>query len=100
MCATGKIGKIGRRFVVFAVYVPPDIKAARFEALGEALAAEITVVKAAIKDPVVIVGGDFNHRDIVGAIGLAEPVTLVPTGPTRGNSTIDLVYTNAPAAVR
>ena len=100
VCATGKIGKIDRRFVVFAVYVPPDIKAARFRVLEEALAAEISAVKSSIKDPVVIVGGDFNHRDITGAVGLAEPITLVQTGPTRGNSTIDLVYTNVPASVR
>lgn len=45
ICATGKIGKIDRRFVVFTVYVPPDMRAAQFESLKEALSAEITAAK-------------------------------------------------------
>ena len=95
ICATGKIGKIDRKFVVFTVYIPPDMRAARFEALKAALTDEITAAKLALPNPVVVVGGDFNHRDVAGAITLAEEVTLVQTGPTRGNNTIDLVYTNA-----
>ena len=46
-----------------------------------------------------IIGGDFNHRDIASAVTLAEGVTLVPTGPTRGINTINLVYTNVQDAV-
>ena len=100
MCATGKVGKIDRKFVIFVVYIPPSIKAPRFDALKESLAAEITAAKADIRDPVFIIAGDFNHRDISDAVGLVEHLTLVPSGPTRGANTINLVYTNVPECVR
>ena len=100
ICVTGKVGKIDRKFVIFVVYVPPSIKAPRFNELKESLAAEITAAKADVKDPVFIIAGDFNHRDISDAVNLVEHMTLVPSGPTRGANTIDLVYTNVPGCVR
>ena len=100
ICATGKVGKIDRKFVIFVVYVPPLIKTTRFNALKESLAAEITAAKADVKDPVFVIAGDFNHKDISDAVDLVEHMTLIPTGPTRGANTIDLIYTNVPGCVR
>ena len=94
LCVTGRVGKIERRVVVFTVYVPPGIKASALDTLREQLAAEIAAVKVTYKDPIIVVNGDFNHRDIGGAISEVEKFDLVPTGPTRGTATIDLVYTN------
>ena len=38
--------------------------------------------------------GDFNHRVVGEAINEVGEFTALSTGPTRGNSTIDLIYTN------
>ena len=99
MSANGKVGKIDRKFMVFVIYIPPTMKSAQFEMMKESLTAEITAAKAAIKDPVIVIAGDLNHRDISGAVNLAENLTLLPSGPTRGNNTIDMVYTNVPEHV-
>ena len=94
LCATGRVGKIDRRVVVFIVYVPPGIRATTLDVLREQLAAEISAVKATYKNTIIVVNGDFNRRDIGCAISEVEKFDLVPTGPTRGNATIDLIYTN------
>ena len=99
ICAVGRIGKIGRKIVVFTVYVPPDMRAAHFQNMSERLAAEIAAVKLEHKDPGIIVCGDFNHRDVAAAIGEIDDFSPVVTGPTRGNNTIDIIHTNFPTLV-
>ena len=94
VCATGRVGKVSRRIVVFAAYVPPNIKAPQFEALKEAISTEVSAVRIAYNNPIIIVAGDFNHRDLGPALNEVADVSLVQTPPTRGDSTIDLVYTN------
>ena len=72
LCVTGKVGKMQQKVAVVVVYVPPDMKAAAF-----------------------FVAGDFNHRDIMPALWMADAnFQLVGTGPTRGVNTLDLVNTN------
>lgn len=99
MCAVGKVGKIERKVVVFVIYIPPAIKARQLEELREALAVEVTAVKADIKNPVLIMAGDLNHHVMAGAVNLTEQITLIPSGPTRVHHTIDLIYTNAPHSI-
>lgn len=99
LCAIGRVGKIERKIVVFIVYIPPNTRAAELEALGEAISAEVTAIKSSTKNPVLILAGDFNHRDISDTVGLAEDITLINTGPTRGANVIDRIYTNIPDCV-
>ena len=80
--------------MVFTVYIPPNTRAVDTKSLGEALASEVTAAKVAYRDPLVVIAGDFNHRDIVSSVGLAENIDLVRTGPTRGDNVIDMIYTN------
>ena len=94
MCATGRVGKVERRVVVFIVYVPPGMKAADLEKLRELLALEVAAAKQTYHDPIIIVNGDFNHRDVGEALGEVEDFDRLATGPTRGRNTIDLIYTN------
>ena len=94
ICAVGRVGKINRKIVTFTVYIPPSMRAPEFAELKEALGVEISAVKCSLGDPVILVMGDFNHRDISGVLNM-DDVQLVPTAPTRGLSTIDRIYTNA-----
>ena len=95
VCVVGKIAKIERHFAVFAVYVPPSIKASGFATLCEDLTAVMGEVRVALKDPVIVVGGDFNNRDPEAAFEAFEGFKKLSSGPTRGSATLDVVYTNA-----
>ena len=99
LCTVGKIGKVERNVIVFTVYIPPGIAAATFERLVEGLAAEVLAAKGSYKNPIVVVNGDMNHKDLLSGLQEVEDFQVVKTGPTRGNSTIDLVYLNCPEAV-
>ena len=46
------------------------------------------------KDPFISVGGDFNQFDIQCALSDNPDIEQVLTSPTRGNKTIDLIFTN------
>ena len=93
--AVGKIRKVERQFAVFSVYVPPKTKSAEFGELCEDLAAALIQVKTSIKNPILIVGGDFNNRDPSPAFKAVGGLVRVPSGPTRGDATLDLVFTNS-----
>ena len=90
----GNVGKIPRRVVSFVVYIPPNTKAADLSEIREALAEEIAAAKISYKRPLIMVGGDFNPRDISSCLGDTEPLEPILTGPTRGESTLDVMYTN------
>lgn len=92
------IGKISRKVVIFVVYVQPTLRAAELEELKEALSVEVGAARRSYKDPLILVSGDFNHRDVGAALNEVGDFDAVSTGPTRGNSTSDLVYTNALSA--
>ena len=94
LCAVGKIGKIERTVVIFVVYIPPDMRAAALEKLREELSAEIVAVQKSYKNPIIIVNGDMNKRDLGAGLREVADFELIKTGPTRGSSNIDLVYLN------
>lgn len=85
--------------VAFAVYVPPRMRAAEFGALAESLSTDIAAALAAMANPIIVIGGDFNHRDITSALNVAGELAAVPTGPTRGANWLDILYTNMGAGV-
>ena len=94
LCAVGKIGKIDRCFVVFTVYIPPRMLAAEFEDLCNKMEDAIAEMKKSLKDPVFILAGDFNGRDMGRGVCQTECLKPVNSGPTRGTRTLDIIYTN------
>lgn len=68
MCVVGKVGKVKKKFVVFAVYLPPSLKSQEYDEICEALTLEIAAARVSYGDPVIIVCGDLNHRDLGGAL--------------------------------
>lgn len=61
----------------------------------EALASEITAVKVSFSDPIILVAGDIGDAFVV-----EENMTVVKTGRTRGDNTLDLIFTNTPESVQ
>lgn len=98
--AVGRIGVLPQRVDAFAIYVPSNIKVTQLEELREALATEVAAAQTTYRNPLVVVGGDFNRRDFGPTLAEVDDLELVVTGPTRGTGTIDLVYVNLPEAVK
>ena len=51
-------------------------------------------MRSKYNDPYVTFGGDFNRRSIQEATKEYPDLKLIPTGPTRGNTTLDLLASN------
>ena len=99
LCAVGNAGKIKRKLVVFVAYLPPQINARTLEQFNELLGSKIAAAKICYGDPIIVLAGDLNNKDVSGALDIDGDISLVPTQPTRGRSTLDLVYTNVPEHV-
>ena len=99
VCVVGKIGKVERPFAIFSVYVPPRTKSAEFAELCEDLATALTQVKTTTKNPIIVIGGDFNNRDPSPAFESVGGLDKIPSGPTRGSATLDIIFTNELASL-
>lgn len=62
------VGKVARKVANFAIYIQPNMRVAELEELKEAWAMEIGSIRKALNDPIILVTGDFNHRDVGEAI--------------------------------
>ena len=95
ICATGKIKKITRPVAVFAAYMPPRLLVAEVAAINEMLATELAAVSSSMKNPIIIFAGDLNGKCVLpGLQGGAVFLDMALTGPTRGDRTLDLCFTN------
>ena len=95
LCAVGNIKKITRKVAVFVVYIPPSSKSSDLTQMCELLTSEIASLKVSVRDPIIVISGDFNRRDVIEGINDAETFSQVETGPTRGTGVLDIIYTNA-----
>lgn len=93
------IGKQFKVMCVFVVYVPPSTRVAEVDQLKEALGTEISLAKMTFKDPIIIINGDLNHRDFADSLGEVGDFSILPTGPARGASTIDMLYLNIQGSI-
>lgn len=91
---------MARKVVVIVSYIPPKTKAAAHEEIMRAISEEIARAHAEYNNPLVVVGGNFNHRDI--SAGLVDSCAFeeVQTRSTRGPNKLDLIYTNFAVAIQ
>ena len=99
VCVTGRVKKITRKIAVFTVYIPPRTSAADLATLEEVLSTEIDAVRASLGDPLIVIGGDLNNRKLGINEGGSRALNCIETPPTRGNSVLDVVYSNFAGAV-
>ena len=98
VAATGRIRKIGRVFAVFCIYIEPRTKTAELEKIKHLLTDEVLAVKAAFKDPLIIVGGDMNRRDLASAFEPFDDIKQANFAPTRRDACLDIIFSNANGA--
>ena len=95
------LAAIGRRVgqrckvLVVVVYVPPSYDSETSEECLKYINNTLIQLRGRYNDPFVIVGGDFNKRDIKKATQDFPDIKPVHTPPTRGRNVLDIIATNA-----
>ena len=91
---SGRINGMSRNIVVLSDYIAPRTRAKQTEEALACMNGLIAKVKEDFVDPISVIGGDFNGRDLDPAIDDFPDLKCIHTGPTRGDRTLDLVFTN------
>ena len=91
---TGRVGKIARSVALFCVYLEPRMKVADLNNLRQMIATEILALKASHKDPIIVVGGEINNKDMEPAFSDFIDIKQNNFEPTRGNACQDIFYSN------
>ena len=76
------------------MYLPPNIPASSVKLALDFLADAILELKTHYKDPCISIAGDFNDYNVADELADYPDLQLLHTGPSRGNRTLDLIFTN------
>ena len=82
------------------VYLPPALKAEQVRRCLRDVNDAVVHIKQKYVDPYLMLGGDFNKKDIRLALQDHSDIKPLPTGPTRGDSVLDILATNFNEHVR
>ena len=93
VCA-GTIPGHSRKMIVVSCYIPPGYDVARGKACLEYIADVVLEMKRKYKEPYLVISGNFNQWDISAALSDYHDVSETPVGPTRGDRSLDKIYTN------
>ena len=100
VAAVGRRTGQRRKLVVINAYIPPAFDADASDAILARICELVGTFKRRYNSPYFIVGGDFNKRQIERELRAYPDLSLVKTPPTRGNNTLDLLFTNFPQFIR
>ena len=99
MATIGRRAGQRRKVLAIVAYVPPDYNADDNRAFLSYLCDTIMELKKKFDNPYIFIGGDFNRRDLGGAIKDYRDLRIIRTPPTRGAATLDLIATNTHGSV-
>ena len=77
-----------------AVYLPPVLNADQVRCCLRDVNDAIVHIKNKYKDPYLLVGGDFNKKDLSTDLADHKEIDQLLTGPTRGTNILDILATN------
>ena len=80
-----------RKILIMAAYIPPNFNAEQSDQVMQEIANLIGTYKRRYNSPYVLLGGDFNKRNIQRELAVYTDMSLVKTLPTRGDNTLDLM---------
>ena len=95
------VAAIGRRVgqrrnvLVVGVYLPPGYDAEDTEQCLKYTNDTLIQLRRRYTDRYIILAGDFNKLDVKAATKDFPDIKVVPTGPTRGRSVLDIIATSA-----
>ena len=94
LTTVGTLQGHSRKLVVLACYIPPNYAVAKGNACLKYIEEIVIEMKRRLKDPYIIVSGDFNQWDIGSAVQEFPDVSESAAGPTRRDRRIDRTFTN------
>ena len=95
----GTVAGQSRKIVCVAAYLPPGYTKTKGEKALEFISDTVVDLKRRYNDPYIIVGGDFNQWNIEEALLDFADIREVDVGNTRGDRSIDKIFTNAARSV-
>ena len=94
LTAVGSAHSLTRKIAVVGCYVPPNYTVARAQACLNHIEGVVIELKRRLKDPVIIVMGDFNQWEVETALQEFWDMGGSSAGPTRGSLKLDRIFTN------
>ena len=94
VAAEGKIEGIQRKIVVYAVYLPPQMRKENVDRQCEALSNDIARAKSTYDNPIIVIMGDINRKNFGEAYSNFVDIREIQSGPTRGRERLDRCFTN------
>ena len=92
--AVGPVQGLSRKIALLGCYIPPSYNTARATNCLNYIEELAIEMKRRLKDPIIIVTGDFNQWDIESALVEFRDLSETTTGPTHGDRRIDRTFTN------
>ena len=90
VCAKGRITNNTRPLFVLGIYIPPKMKAGAFAECMELVPEAILKIKAETKNPYIVLGGDFNRRNMETALDDYHDIAVLPTPLSRADTCLDV----------
>ena len=92
--ASGKMSASPRRIVIFGAYIPPNTRAEQSRKALDLLAQAVEQAKSDFDQPIIIVGGDFNHRKLSDVVKEFSDMEEYDVPPTRSHAKLDRAASN------
>ena len=99
VCATGTCTLTRRKIVAISVYLPPSVSAADLQSAVQSLSDCTHQALTKFNDAIVIVGGDFNKKDVSLFRSSHSEMKPILAGATRQGESLDEIYTNMSAYI-
>ena len=89
-----------KKIAVVCVYLPPSLKSLQLAKAIDAIIDHIDKIKVKFPDAIVMIGGDFNKKDITTVFTTFPELTPVKAGATRNGVALDEIYSNIPRCLK
>ena len=94
VCATGNCSATKRKIAAISIYLPPNLTAGELATAIQTLSDCVDQIVTKFADVLIVVGGDFNNKDLSAFTTVHASIKPVNAGATRRGASLDEIYTN------
>ena len=94
ICAVGSCQLTQRKICAISIYLPPSMSAAQLAQAVQTLTDYTDEVLIKYHDVIVMIGGDFNGKDISSFLSAHSSLKATCAGATRQGVALDEIYSN------
>ena len=100
VCAVGNCTLTKRKIAALTVYLPPNIDANKLAASLQIITDTIDKLLSKYVDPIILLGGDFNNKNLAPITDMFKELKPILAGATRNGVSLDEVYTNVAGYIK